>query len=161
MGRKSTGKKERRALRAMMATTPGRTCGKCQECCWIPAIHETGKPPHDRCPHQCANGCGIYDDRPPVCKNFKCFWLAGEFNEEHRPDRIGLVVHGSTSESRALYGSPHVFVGSAVPLRDVDTSPKRVEVLNAISSFGNHMLVAAPDGELILEPVQSKSKARR
>jgi hypothetical protein len=53
-----------------------RECGSCSMCCKVLSIEELNKPADKWCTH-CTpgKGCGIYKDRPEVCKTFKCGWL--------------------------------------------------------------------------------------
>jgi hypothetical protein len=56
-----------------------RTCGDCNMCCRIFSIETVdNKPAGPLCKHWC-NGCTIYKDRPPVCRNFSCTWLTDDF----------------------------------------------------------------------------------
>jgi len=52
-------------------------CRKCGACCIAPSISTPipgmpgGKPAGTRCVHLTGSMlCGIYDDRPPVCRNY-------------------------------------------------------------------------------------------
>ena len=47
------------------------------------------------CKYQC-DGCGIYESRPEVCRDFKCIWLRikearPNFPERLRPDNVGAM----------------------------------------------------------------------
>jgi hypothetical protein len=59
---------------------------------------EPPKPERVRCAHCSTDGCGIYDDRPEVCRGFQCLWLASQRIPGHalppamRPDRSGVVL---------------------------------------------------------------------
>lgn len=37
-------------------------------------------------------GCGSYDDRPRMCRTFKCLWLKGSLSVTDRPDKLGLIL---------------------------------------------------------------------
>jgi hypothetical protein len=57
-----------------------RVCGDCSLCCYLFSVeeHELTKPVHTWCPH-CRpgrGGCAIYAERPRVCAEFRCDWLA-------------------------------------------------------------------------------------
>jgi hypothetical protein len=53
-------------------------CGNCSVCCKIPSIPEINKPSNTWCHHYAKGvGCSIYQDRPQVCRDFKCYWLQG------------------------------------------------------------------------------------
>ena len=53
-------------------------------------------------------GCTVYDERPPSCRNFQCFWLMDEnFPDEFRPDRINaLAAFNDTPDSAVLHVDP-------------------------------------------------------
>lgn len=57
------------------------------------AVYALAKPGWARCEHQCAEGCGIYPERPEECRSFECGWLAGFLSEseQHRPDHNGMM----------------------------------------------------------------------
>ncbi|MFN3650667.1 MAG: hypothetical protein ACK47B_13915 [Armatimonadota bacterium] len=58
------------------------------------------KPHRTPCPHLVKIGCGIYPERPPVCRRFQCGWLqAPNLPEGLRPDRCGVLF--------SLNDSPH------------------------------------------------------
>lgn len=69
-----------------------RSCGDCTACCTALGVPELSKPATVRCPHVCESGCQRYRTRPKSCRKFKCLWLEGAFDEEHRPDKTGIVV---------------------------------------------------------------------
>jgi hypothetical protein len=57
-------------------------------------IPDLGKPAGKRCEHLCANGCGIYADRPEVCRTWYCTWREDAWfgaRAEYRPDRLGAM----------------------------------------------------------------------
>lgn len=72
-----------------------RSCGPCDLCCKLPAVHwpeypELAKPANVYCRHRVAGkGCGIHPDRPMHCAAFQCLWLMGLVPQALRPDRIG------------------------------------------------------------------------
>lgn len=83
---------------------PDRKCGKCTECCISLKIDddELKKDAGCVCPHLIINkGCGIYSDRPDVCKNWHCGWrILDQLGPDFRPDRIKIIIridehHGS------------------------------------------------------------------
>lgn len=73
----------------------GRTCGKCSACCRLLAAPDIGKEADAPCPHARSgrgrSGCGIYDERPPLCAAYECVWLQGAFRPQDKPSRLGLV----------------------------------------------------------------------
>lgn len=57
-----------------------------------PDESEFTKPAGEACPQLVRGGCGIYKDRPPVCRRFECGWLqAPNLPDELRPDRCGVL----------------------------------------------------------------------
>lgn len=73
------------------APSTQRTCGNCTECCFVCPVEALDKPLMTRCDHQREGGCKIYPDRPGACRHYQCSWLTGEFADEHRPDRSGVL----------------------------------------------------------------------
>ncbi len=72
-----------------------RSCGTCQECCFHTPVLPLGKPANTRCPHQCADGCAVYEYRPSACSTYRCSWLAGELPEWAKPNECGLLFESS------------------------------------------------------------------
>lgn len=68
-----------------------RICGECTACCTNAKVPELNKPERVQC-HHCSKGCQIYEERPASCASFDCMWLQGWFNEEHRPDKSGVML---------------------------------------------------------------------
>jgi hypothetical protein len=76
-----------------------RECGPCTLCCDVVGVRELGKPGFEACDKICADGCAIYDERPPGCRGYNCMWIQGQLRDEDRPDLVGVVcdrmnVHG-------------------------------------------------------------------
>ncbi len=72
----------------------GRDCGGCTVCCVETRINtpELQKEPGRPCTHLSAQGCGIYETRFPVCREWHCLWRhIGEMPEAARPDRLGIM----------------------------------------------------------------------
>jgi len=81
----------------MSAPTTERTCGECTACCVVLTIEEPPieKQANEPCRFLCQDGggCGIYAERPELCRGFKCLWLfSSVIPEVFRPDRCGLMV---------------------------------------------------------------------
>lgn len=70
-----------------------RKCGDCTACCTVMGVPELEKPGDEKCPNEGAKGCGIYGSRPESCRGYECLWLRGEFNEDERPDQVGLLFN--------------------------------------------------------------------
>lgn len=75
-----------------------RTCGTCSACCTPLGIDSDGlqKAPGVPCRHLGPNrqGCTIYATRPTHCQRYLCAWRNGMGDDEHRPDRLGLLLSG-------------------------------------------------------------------
>ncbi len=70
-----------------------RSCGPCTVCCFVGEVKEFGhKPAYSPCPHQVTRGCGIYPERPSVCREFECVWLSGQGRTDDRPDKLGVFL---------------------------------------------------------------------
>lgn len=104
-----------------------RSCGSCTACCTLLEIHDLPsgefKPAHEDCPHQQRTrkrgrkpGCKVYEDRPPSCRAYECYWKQGLFEARDRPDRLGLMVDSSDG---ALVGLSHEAGFPVVSVREV------------------------------------------
>lgn len=89
--RKAAERNKRAGAFRLQAQT--RRCGDCKLCCYVYPIPELAKRRRTWCRYACPQGCAIHDqERPPVCTEFKCMWLAmPTIPERFRPDRIGCV----------------------------------------------------------------------
>ncbi|MCG8590455.1 MAG: hypothetical protein MJE66_14290 [Proteobacteria bacterium] len=102
-----------------------RSCGRCSLCCQVLRVDALAKPGGTPCRHQRAEGgCGIYAERPGICRAYRCAWLQGSFEDDDRPDRLGAV----------LDFSPRVD-GLELCIRQAsadafDTSPRLQEIAN-------------------------------
>jgi hypothetical protein len=80
-----------------------RTCGTCNMCCYALSIDEPlNKPAGDMCKN-CAPGvgCKIYADRPPVCSDYYCAWLADDFfGPEWFPAESKILIQRSTGDEK-------------------------------------------------------------
>jgi Fe-S-cluster containining protein len=75
-----------------------RDCGSCNVCCTAMHVRPLNKPSGQRCSHQSTEGCGIYHDRPSVCRTWYCMWVRDDgriFDATHRPDRLGVFFTAS------------------------------------------------------------------
>jgi hypothetical protein len=73
----------------------GKTCGTCMMCCKVPLIEELDKPAGQWCRHAViGKGCGIYEDRPSVCRNFLCQWMLDpRLGPEWKPEKAKFVLY--------------------------------------------------------------------
>lgn len=67
-------------------------CGSCNQCCISFDIPEIGKKAGVPCRYLTQHGCGIYQNRPPTCRNFQCAWLKLELKPMMRPNRCGFIL---------------------------------------------------------------------
>jgi hypothetical protein len=80
----------------MPPLVPDRSCGECTVCCEALIIDapQLKKLPGVLCPH-CVReqGCAIYEQRPPGCRDWHCLWRqAATLDESWRPDKSGILV---------------------------------------------------------------------
>jgi hypothetical protein len=84
---------QRRARRAVQDLILSKSCGACQACCTVVAVHEIDKPEYQKCEHQCSTGCAIYRQRPVTCRDYYCFWRMTGLpeGEDYRPDNLRAI----------------------------------------------------------------------
>jgi len=73
---------------------PARACGDCVACCQVLNIDEPDmvKPADQMCMHCTGKGCGVYDTRPQVCRDWDCVWRRiDSMPPQTRPDRLGVL----------------------------------------------------------------------
>jgi uncharacterized protein len=86
-----------------------RTCGDCSQCCFIFPVLEVNKLKDDWCRH-CRpgeGGCSIYKQRPPVCREYTCSWLAGTMPDYWYPLRSKMVLDRQGGMLRVLTHPEH------------------------------------------------------
>ena len=91
------------AYRAAVRNRP-RKCGECRVCCFVFPLLD--KPERCWCRHVTGEGCGCYEDRPAVCRNYRCAYLKEKaFPDSWRPDRSGVIItrRGSFRGHPVLY----------------------------------------------------------
>lgn len=74
---------------------PGRDCGGCTACCVDLAIDspELKKPDASECKHMIAGvGCGVFENRPSLCRRWYCGWRLVALSDDMRPDRSGVLL---------------------------------------------------------------------
>jgi hypothetical protein len=138
-----------------------RECGGCTQCCTVLGIDSPGLR-KDRCVpcHHLAaggGGCGIYDDRPAVCREYLCLWrVLREVPEEARPDRCGvLFTYHPNRAHRALIQSAIVASATNGP-RDFDHPAVRsaldtliaAETMPVYLEHGGRWVMVFPDAAL-------------
>lgn len=78
-----------------MTALDKRRCDSCSVCCVALKIAEPQlrKKAGARCTHLCGAGCGIYESRPGICRQFLCGWrLFEDLDDSWRPDRSGVML---------------------------------------------------------------------
>lgn len=83
-----------------------RSCGSCTACCTYLDIKggtgktisfldatDVAKPAGRPCQFCTVKGCGIYENRPVVCREFKCDWLQGRkgYTDADHPHSVGFI----------------------------------------------------------------------
>jgi hypothetical protein len=104
-----------------------RVCGPCTACCVelkidTPRLRKQARVP---CLHLTSAGCGIYTERPSVCREFLCGWrLFAELSDDWRPDLSGVLALRKAPHElpRAWRGAPYgvhlaIIGGEAAVLR--------------------------------------------
>ena len=84
----------------MASGAVARGCGACTLCCTLLRVDELKKLGGSACRELRAAplppGCGIHATRPPICRAYRCLWLAGGLDEGDRPDRLGAILDVAT-----------------------------------------------------------------
>lgn len=77
-----------------MKLIEGRECGDCAICCEVLAIDEQqlNKPAGQICQHRAKQGCGIYEQRPNICRQWFCMWRWFPFANNVRPDKSNILI---------------------------------------------------------------------
>lgn len=77
-----------------------RTCDGCDLCCVAPRIDEPElkKETDTPCASLCGKRCGIYADRPTVCREFLCQWRVDHNVPKWlQPSKINAYLNGSAT----------------------------------------------------------------
>lgn len=135
------------------------TCGDCTACCTTMGVAELDKAPARRCPHQCAAGCGIYETRPPTCREFECVWLQGTFHGDPReaslrPDLFGFVL---VAADPARFGL-HVVFAHEVWSGAVE-DPKKMAVLEGFAQV-SLVVVTSGSRRKVMGPADKEKEIR-
>jgi hypothetical protein len=87
---------------------PSKDCGSCSLCCKLPAIRELKKPRDRWCPHaRPGQGCGIYHERPGICREFHCEWLVNDgLGPEWMPSTCKFLMFGGLDGNLSLLVDP-------------------------------------------------------
>jgi hypothetical protein len=150
--------------------TPGRTCGECSVCCEYFAIDtaELQKVQDVLCPH-CIRpaGCGIYDSRPLICREWHCGWRQlTTLDWRWRPDQSGVLVeaHGIgpslTGVKFNIVGGPEVI--GWPPLVAYAADLVEVGVLVSVLARGTigHVLSMMRLNDRLMSAAQARDRQR-
>ena len=130
----------------MPGPNPGRGCGACNACCSYFPIKVLSKPELTPCPRLATSpceGCGDYENRPPVCSAYKCMWLYGNGEDEDRPDISGVIVDNSLRLKNGLQAKP-LFKGA-------ESLPRGREAIRRISNHRDQpvLVCSFPEKRLV------------
>jgi hypothetical protein len=144
-----------------------RGCDGCRACCSALGVGTIDKPTWTPCPHECEQGCAIYDDRPGECRGFDCLWTMGLVDDpELRPDRSGVVfypqeVGGGRIGPRMLVLTAHEVVPGAArrnpARRFIAREVRRGRVVLVLRQDGGRLFMAREDE--LLRPYADGSRA--
>jgi hypothetical protein len=111
---------------ASSEVAPGKACGTCMMCCKLPLIEELDKPVDRWCRHAViGKGCGIYMDRPPVCRSFHCQWIRdAQLGPEWKPEKAKFILYPDREKKEVF----NVAVDPAYP--DAWTRPPFFAAIN-------------------------------
>jgi hypothetical protein len=109
-------------------------------CCKVPLIKELEKPSGQWCRHAViGKGCGIYEDRPPVCQKFHCQWIRDPgLGPEWKPEKAKFVLYPDREKEEVF----NVAVDPAFP--DAWTKPP------FIAAIKNWVLEGAERGRYVM-----------
>ena len=89
-----------------------------------------------RCPHQCRDGCRVYEDRPASCRLWNCRWLvSNDTGELHRPDRVGYVIDMMPDYLRVVPNDGSNPEGTPVQVVQIWIDPKRPDAWRKDKAF--------------------------
>ena len=101
-----------------------RECGGCTLCCTVLRVDALKKLGGVSCANlRGADGCGIYAERPRICRAYRCLWLQGGLEEADRPDRLDAVLDLVSAGGSVRLAVREVFPGA------VDENPRLREIV--------------------------------
>lgn len=131
-----------------------RQCGECVACCQVLRIDAPGlrKEAGVTCPNCTGAGCGIYAQRPQVCREWLCMWMrAPDIPDDFRPDRLGVMFSFESDVHSANPFERRYFVGRY--LRDPATvdMDRLGQLLDYLSRGARHVPIwLSKEGEMRL-----------
>ncbi len=89
-------------------TVSQRSCGDCSLCCKTMGVIELAKPRNTWCLHFVSGkGCGIYETRPPTCREFFCRWIQDtNLGPEWKPSKSKMVMVDSAQNQLTVFVDP-------------------------------------------------------
>lgn len=81
------------------------SCDNCDVCCNILEVRELNKKSYKNCDHRAeGGGCGIYNDRPSICRTWNCAYILGLMPKdvELRPNNLGLMFYPVSAKNNDL-----------------------------------------------------------
>lgn len=82
-----------------------RSCDNCDVCCNILEVRELNKKSYKNCDHRAeGGGCGIYNDRPSICRTWNCAYILGLMpnQEALKPNNLGLMFYPVSAKNNDL-----------------------------------------------------------
>ncbi len=155
---------------ALRAGLPGpslstaKSCGDCGMCCKLLSISALGKEAGRWCSHFVrGKGCGVYEDRPPVCRSFRCEWLMSrELGPEWRPERARFLMFHDDDRHRLSVvvdpGSPHAWKREPYYSRLKQLSHRAADGEKILICIGDRRVVIFPDQDIDLGIVNPNHK---
>ena len=129
-----------------MNLVQGRECGGCVACCKTLEIQDPqiAKPADTLCKHCTGHGCGIYDTRPPVCRDWYCLWRRDQnLPDQLRPDQCGVIFSiDGEDQPRTIFESFFVVGRSLENDRSVFDAPAVNAALQAFAQYGTPVFLS-------------------
>lgn len=123
---------------------PDRSCGACVACCVAPSIDAGSfyKPVGVACRHCLpAQGCGIYESRPAVCRDYHCVWRSmPALDESWRPDRSGVMIAWDTDAPVGTHAVKIVLTGD----RSVIGTDRFLQLVSGFVARGVSTMLSLP-----------------
>jgi hypothetical protein len=132
----------------------------------VPGIKDLSKPPGVRCEHMAVGGCGRYDTRPGVCREYECLWLRmpDTVPGDLRPDLCGVLL-SLTSAGRlgipgAAWDYPVVRAQPVPPQPDVFASDGAMLAVNRLRRLGLPAAIMHAGRIALLQPLSPFDPSR-
>jgi len=88
-------------------------------------------------------GCGIYDRRPEICRDFECLWLiTPELDDKYKPEKIKLYISGGSNDIYVVAVDP------AYPRAWKEGNGKKL--VNSMHKAGYHLLIMVGNDRTII-----------